>query len=160
MHTPRPLELKDLGWVHALNQAHMTELSDLTVSALQSLIDHACYAQVIDEQAAFLIALDQNANYDGINFQWFKQRYHNFVYIERVAVSGHQRGMGLAKALYRHLFEVQSPNQEIFVCEVNEDPPNPASKTFHTRLGFKPVGSAKLEGRGKSVCYYENRHIR
>lgn len=38
-------------------------------------------------------------------------------------------------------------------CEVNSDPPNPASDAFHARLGFAEVGAAAIHGGAKSVRY-------
>jgi hypothetical protein len=38
-------------------------------------------------------------------------------------------------------------------CEVNSDPPNPASDAFHERLGFAEVGRAALPGGTKLVRY-------
>jgi predicted GNAT superfamily acetyltransferase len=40
------------------------------------------------------------------------------------------------------------------VCEVNAEPPNPASDAFHAAMGFAEVGSATLGG-GKQVRYFE-----
>ena len=39
------------------------------------------------------------------------------------------------------------------VCEVNAEPPNPASDAFHAALGFTEVGQATLN-RGKVVRYF------
>jgi predicted GNAT superfamily acetyltransferase len=42
---------------------------------------------------------------------------------------------------------------ELIACEVNADPPNPASDAFHAALGFKPVGLAAIHGGSKTVRY-------
>ncbi len=39
------------------------------------------------------------------------------------------------------------------VCEVNAEPPNPASDALHAALGFVAVGVASL-AVGKTVRYY------
>jgi predicted GNAT superfamily acetyltransferase len=46
----------------------------------------------------------------------------------------------------------RAAGHERIVCEVNSDPPNPASEAFHKALGFAPVGEALL-GNGKTVTY-------
>ncbi len=38
-------------------------------------------------------------------------------------------------------------------CEINADPPNPASDAFHARFGFRNIGSAALVDRHKTVRY-------
>ena len=42
----------------------------------------------------------------------------------------------------------------LVTCEVNADPPNPASDAFHAALGFAEVGDAVIHGGEKSVRYY------
>ena len=37
-------------------------------------------------------------------------------------------------------------------CEVNSDPPNPASDVFHAAMGFSVTGEALLDN-GKTVRY-------
>jgi hypothetical protein len=156
---PRPIAPDDLDWVLALNRVHETELSPLTLDGLQVLIDRAFYAKAIgpegeDNGAAFLLAFDQDADYDSPNFLWFKQRLGRFVYVDRIAVAAAVRGRGLARRLYLDLFQAALANeQEAVVCEVNSEPPNPGSDAFHAALGFSEIGQATLADRGKSVRY-------
>lgn len=63
------------------------------------------------------------------------------------------RGRGLARLLYGALItRARAAGHERIVCEVNADPPNPASDAFHRAFGFAPVGTAPLEN-GKTVSY-------
>jgi uncharacterized protein len=141
--------------VLALNNEHAAELSWLEPQRLSFLIDQAFYARRIGEVEAFLLAFDQDADYDSPNFLWFKSRYRRFVYIDRIAVSAHARGRGHARRLYHDLFNVAARNgHDIVVCEVNSDPPNPASDAFHAALGFSAVGHASIHGGKKSVRYF------
>jgi predicted GNAT superfamily acetyltransferase len=41
------------------------------------------------------------------------------------------------------------------VCEVNSNPPNPASDAFHAALGFAEVGSASILDDSKIVRYLQ-----
>jgi predicted GNAT superfamily acetyltransferase len=43
------------------------------------------------------------------------------------------------------------------VCEVNLDPPNPASDAFHAALGFAEVGTAVIDNGDKTVRYLSRR---
>jgi len=39
------------------------------------------------------------------------------------------------------------------VCEVNRDPPNPASDAFHAAQGFTEMGQAAIRQGSKTVRY-------
>lgn len=151
--TPAPLSEADLDWALALNRAHETELSPLDREGLARLIGEAVYARGL-EGGAMLIAFAPAADYDSPNFLWFRDRYDSFVYVDRIVVADTHRRRGLAAALYEDLFaEARAAGAERVVCEVNADPPNPASDAFHARLGFVEVGDQTLPN-GKTVRYY------
>lgn len=153
--TPRRIEEQDLGWIHALNQQHAEELSDLTEDALRELISTTSYAKVVDHQAGFLLAMSHNSSYSGLNFAWFKQRYPRFVYIDRIAIASEARGRGIARTLYHDLFqEAERERHTLVACEVNQQPPNRPSEAFHLALGFKPIGEADLADQNKTVQYF------
>jgi hypothetical protein len=62
--------------------------------------------------------------------------------------------IGRARRLYADLMaSARSAGHQVLVCEVNSEPPNPASDAFHSALGFEPIGSAVLTGGAKSVRY-------
>ncbi len=150
----RPVHPDDLDWMHALNQAHATALSSLTKDRLRTLVGQTFHAAVIDPEAAFLLSFHQDAAYDSANFLWFRARLEQFVYIDRVVVAASRRREGLAHLLYEDLFEAaRSCGQDTIVCEVNREPPNPASDRFHAALGFDVIGEAVLPGAEKAVRY-------
>ena len=140
----------------ALNKAHETKTSPLDRSALKSLLENAFYCETADAgKDGFLIAFDQNADYESANFRWFTARYDRFVYVDRVVVAAHARGQGLARAFYAALFDrARAAGHVRVVCEVNLVPPNPGSIAFHNVFGFREVGQAILEN-GKTVSYQE-----
>jgi predicted GNAT superfamily acetyltransferase len=141
--------------VLALNNAHAAELSWLESDELARLIGDAFYARRIGDVDAFLLAFDQDARYDSPNFEWFRARYPRFVYVDRVVVAGHARGRGHARRLYGDLFDhAARAGHDLIACEVNEDPPNPASDAFHAALGFTVAGQARIHGGKKSVRYF------
>ncbi len=150
---PTDVAASDLVWIHALNKVHEVELSPLTPDGLKALVASATYARAL-EGGAFLIGFDQNASYDSPNFIWHRDRFDRFLYIDRIAVSATHRRRGLAARLYDDIFTFATArNDERVVCEVNSDPPNPASDAFHEALGFSVVGEAFLDDRGKTVRY-------
>lgn len=155
MRRTEPIEATLEPQVLALNNAHAAELSWLDLGRLRHLSSRAFHARRIGAVDAFLIAFDQDADYDSPNFLWFKARHARFVYVDRVAVAQSARGRGLAKALYLDLFDAaREAGHERVVCEVNATPPNPASDAFHAALGFTVVGEAETDGGKKRVRYF------
>jgi hypothetical protein len=143
----------ELSSLLELNNAHATETSWLDETRLKRMMQEARYAFGIVPAAAFLMAFDQDADYDSLNFHWFRERYKNFIYIDRIVVSAASRRQGLAGALYTDLFRWAAlRGYDLAVCEVNEIPPNPVSEAFHRKLGFTQVGEACLSA-GKQVRY-------
>ena len=138
----------------ALNNAHAGELSRLSPEGMARLIGQAFLACGIGESQGLLVALDERADYLSPNFLWFRERFDRFVYVDRIVIATHARGRGLAQALYRALFlSARAAGHERIVCEVNADPPNPASDRFHAAMGFTAIGAAALSN-GKTVRYY------
>lgn len=143
--------------VLALNNAHASELSRLDEAGLHALLAAAFYARGLGDAEAVLIALDQDARYDSPNFLWFQTRYARFVYVDRIVVAPSVRSRGHARLLYADLFARSVPaGHDLVACEVNAEPPNPASTAFHDALGFVEVGRGEVPD-GKVVRYLTRR---
>jgi predicted GNAT superfamily acetyltransferase len=138
----------------ALNNAHAAQLSWLEPERLAHLVGQAFLARRIGEVDAFLLALDQDANYDSSNFLWVRSRYQRFVYVDRIVVAPSARGRGYARRLYLDLFEqALKAGHDQILCEVNIKPPNPTSDAFHAALGFVEIGTADVYGGSRTVRY-------
>ena len=141
-----------------LNNVHAIELSWLTPERFGDLLLEAFFACRVGQADAFLMAFDQDARYDSPNFLWFRERFDRFVYVDRIVVAGHARGRSLGRLLYSELFGcARQAGHERIVCEVNLDPPNPASMAFHASLGFAEIGSGSVANGGKTVSYLERK---
>src|ERR1700730_14822781 len=137
-----------------LNNAHEVELSRLDMVRLQHLLAVAYHARMAPQGLAFLIAFAPDADYDGVHFAWFRDRFKDFVYVDRVVVAHAARGRGIARALYADLFQrAEADGHSLICCEVNVEPPNPASDAFHASLGFREIGRASM-ANGKVVRYF------
>ncbi|MBZ9677258.1 GNAT family N-acetyltransferase [Mesorhizobium sp. ES1-1] len=150
-----PVSAGDEAAILALNNDHAAELSWLEPERLNVLLGQAFYARRIGNVEAFIMTFDQDAQYDSPNFLWFRERYSRFVYVDRVVVAARARGRGHARRLYQDLFDhTARAGQTLVTCEVNSDPPNPASDAFHAALGFAEIGDAVIHGGKKAVRYY------
>jgi predicted GNAT superfamily acetyltransferase len=153
-----PVSPQDEPAILALNNAHAAELSWLEPERLSFLLGEAFYARRIGALEAFIMTFDQDARYDSPNFIWFRERYPRFVYVDRVVVAGSARGRGHARRLYDDLFaHAAAAGHTLVTCEVNLEPPNPASDAFHAALGFHEAGDAVIHGGAKAVRYFVRR---
>jgi uncharacterized protein len=149
------VEMSDLNLdlLVALNNEHATETSSLNRSQFSRIMEQSCYARGIAPAKGFVLALNEQAEYDSPNFVWWRNRYTAFVYIDRILVSSYSRRQGLARLLYQDLFTwAASEGYSIIGCEVNEEPPNPTSDAFHGAMGFVQIGSGEPLP-GKRVRY-------
>ena len=145
----------DFVSILALNAESVHFLSSLDAPRLQALHAMAAYHRVVEFKgavAAFLLAFRECTTYDSPNYRWFAAHYDEFLYIDRVVVAGTQQGQGLGAKLYEDLFAfARRSGIARVVCEFDLDPPNPASKQFHARHGFREVGRQWLGGGKKQV---------
>lgn len=145
---------KHIQAVLALNNAHPAEVSVLDEAAMRALLAQAIYAPVIGDGDAFMIVLDHAAEYASPNYAWVKSRYARFAYVDRLVVAPAARGRGLARRMYAGLFQAAAEaGHTVVLCEVNQEPPNPASDALHAALGFQPVGTATVYGGSRTVQY-------
>jgi len=152
VHDPLPLDRLD--GVLALNNTHAAELSLLDAPRLANLVRQAFWAARVGEADAFMLTLDQSADYDSPNFGWFRRRFGRLVYVDRIAVAPAARGRGLARLLYAGLLQAAAAAGHTMVAaEVNLDPSNLASDALHAALGFQEVGQATIHGGAKTVRY-------
>jgi predicted GNAT superfamily acetyltransferase len=129
----------------ALNNRFAQETSFLSEAAFADLMVGASVALAAPDAEAFLIAFDQDGDYDSPNFLWFRERFARFLYIDRVVVAAAVQGQGWGRRLYERLIETaKASGHDRIVAEINIQPPNPGSLAFHERLGFAAVGERAL----------------
>jgi predicted GNAT superfamily acetyltransferase len=156
-HELRAPQRADEPGIVLLNEANVIETSPLDEHALRSLLGQAFHQRVagVDPLDGFLLAFDEGARYGSPNFAWFRERQERFVYVDRVLVAHHARRRGLARAFYVDLIgAARAAQKPLLCCEVNVDPPNPASDALHSALGFVEAGRARLAS-DKTVRYLE-----
>ena len=156
---PRRIDDADLPALLALNNAHAAEIAFNDEGRFRALVASATLSMALGpagDPDAFLVAFDHQAPPQGPNHAWFLARRARFLYVDRVCVHARARRRGLARSLYTGAFAAAvHRGLPLLCCEVNSEPPNPASDAFHAALGFVEVGRAFLPDRGKSVRYLE-----
>ena len=156
--TPRAIGATDLAALNALNDAHAAEVNALAPADFAALVGVAFAARMLDgadgRPAGFCIALSHATPTQGPNHGWFQARLPSFAYVDRVVVDAACRGQGIARALYADLLaHARAAGLPVLACEVNLDPPNPASMAFHEKFGFVEAGVATDPRNGKRVRY-------
>jgi predicted GNAT superfamily acetyltransferase len=153
--TIRFLTPEDFEDVLEINNSNVPAVGELTHEKLQYLVDHSLHALVVQHgtTVGFCITFAPNAPYDSPNYQWFCNRYTQFVYLDRIAFVPQAQGMGLGKLLYQHIERLMHQTGLIqpLCCEVNVEPPNPGSLRFHQSIGFLEVGQL-APTQDKRVC--------
>ena len=143
---------QSLPALRELNNTFAKETSFLDEAAWSRLTGMARFAFATPD--AFILAFDQDADYDSPNFLWFRDRYERFAYIDRIVVAASAHGQGLGRALYEKLFgAAKAAGYPCVMAEVNVNPPNPGSLAFHAKMGFEPVGEVTFSPE-KTVRYF------
>ena len=147
-----------LDSILALSALHEEETSPLDRNKLSAMLAEAFHhATIGDGSLGYLIAFDQGADYDSVNFSWFQSRFDRFIYVDRIVVAASERGKGAARQFYADLFAVaQKAGHCRIVAEININPPNPSSMDFHAKVGFLELNQVTLSP-GKTVSYQEYR---
>ena len=145
----------DLDAVLALNQSEVPHVGDVDIDRMYWFAENATYFRVAksdNQLAAFLIGLRPGTTYNSLNYRWFCDRHDEFAYVDRIAVAAHARRFGLASLLYDDFAAAMPATVTVMTCEVNIEPPNEQSMHFHTRLGFREVGTLTDEASTKKVA--------
>lgn len=150
----RPITQADFSEILALNEESVNYLSPLSAIQLTRLHAQSAFHRVVEDEGrviAFLLAFQQGADYDSVNYLWFAQRYPQFLYIDRVVVSQQVQSKGAGTLLYREVFKHAAQQRIPFVtCEFDVAPPNPVSEKFHGKFGFTEVGRQSV-ANGKKI---------
>ena len=152
--TIRDARDSDMVMLLRINNAAVPNVNALDIPALEHLRNQASYCRVATNNgnlAGFLIALQPGADYSSQNFNWFKQQYEAFVYVDRVVVAKSYRGLGIGRVFYADIESRAEQIAPMLACEVNLEPRNDISLLFHGTKGFHEVGQQVTEDGKKRV---------
>ena len=151
------LEIKPLDNPQILleiNNSAVPYVNMLDSGKAQWLLEHATrswLASLDGRAVGVLVLLNATCGLESEYYQWFTERYENFLYIDRVVVADWARGHGVATALYRAVDQVAVEGGYAIASEVYSQPPNTASLKFHQVMGYREVGSQYMLSEGKTV---------
>lgn len=151
----RDVTASDLDAVLSLNQSEVPHVGSVDIDRMYWFADNASYFRVAETAAGvagFLVGFRPGTSYRSPNYRWFCDRYDDFAYVDRVAIATFARRTGLASHFYDDFAAAMPASVGIMTCEVNVRPPNESSMTFHTRLGFRRVGTLESDDGAKAVA--------
>ncbi|HEX7342191.1 MAG TPA: GNAT family N-acetyltransferase [Rhodanobacteraceae bacterium] len=145
----RDVHEHDLDAVLALNNTAEGGISPMDTTQLHQFHQTADYfrvAEVDGQLAGFLIALREHADCAGAHFQWFRQRYERFVYIDRIVVANAYRRHGLGRVFYSDVQSYAEPRVPLLACAVDLEPRDDVAVLFHGTYGFSELGQQITPG--------------
>jgi uncharacterized protein len=141
----REVEGEDDAFILALNAASTPAVGDLDAAEwarLRGWARRVLVAEAAGVPCGFMVLVGPGSAYPSDNYRWFEERYGRHLYVDRVAVDGSARRLGVGRRLYEAAVRcAREQGAPRLTCEVNEQPPNPDSLAFHQRLGFRQVES-------------------
>lgn len=154
MPTIRPLHYDDIADVLRLNREAAPAVFRLDRSELSRLMDisalHLAVVRPDGAMAGYALAFSKDQSYDGEEFLAFEASVADpFIYVDQIVVEERSRGTGIGRALYEALaLRARRLGASALCCEVNLEPPNPRSLSFHLRIGFNVAGEiSTTDGR-------------
>lgn len=152
---PRPGTPADVQRVLVLNNSAVPAVTPLEPAELDRLLEWASHFLVVDdsdgELAGFLLLLGPGAPYESPNYRWFSRRFDRFAYVDRVVVAPHVQRRGVGALLYDAAVAAGRESAPVLLAEVNIEPRNDESLSFHEALGFEPIGEQDTDGGAKRV---------
>jgi len=145
----RDVREHELDQVLALNNAAGPGILPMDAGKLRFFWENADYFRVAEKDgllAGFLVAVGQDAPHDSPNFLWFRERFPEFLYIDRIVIASTRRGAGAGRVFYgdvQSFAEVRVPR---LCAEVFLEGSNHPALLFHGSFGFREVGQHVMPG--------------
>ncbi|TCZ86971.1 GNAT family N-acetyltransferase [Lysobacter sp. N42] len=161
----RDVREHELDSVLALNNAAGPAILPLDSNRLQYFFERAEYFRVAERDgtlAGFLIGMGDASDHDSSNFRWFRERYSEFFYIDRIVVASRRRGGGVGRAFYADAQSYAELRYPQMACEILLQGGTDPVMLFHGTFGFQEVGQHVMPETGlrasmllKPMCSYE-----
>lgn len=134
----------------ALNNGAVPAVPEVSLEEMAALLEASSWSVVAERDGVvvgFVICFDPGVSYDSENYRYFEARYPSHFYIDRIVIDPDHRGAKWGARLYAEVFNrAEEQGHAQVTCEVNLEPPNPASIAFHRRMGFVDVDTQATKG--------------
>ena len=160
----RDVREHELDLVLALNNAAGPGILPMDAGKLRFFWENADYFRVAEKDgllAGFLIGLSQDAAHDSPNFLWFRERYPEFLYIDRIVIASTRRGAGVGRVFYGDIQSFAEVRVPRLAAEVFLEGSSHPALLFHGSFGFREIGQHVMKGHDlraamlvKELCSY------
>lgn len=154
----------ELDSVLTINNAAGSSILPMDAAKARFFWDNAEYFRVVEHDGqitGFLIAVSHHVGHDSPNFLWFKERYPQFLYIDRIVIARPRRGGGRGRAFYADVMSFAEVRWPLLCCEVFLEAGNNPAMLFHASFGFREAGQQVMAGTQlrasmltKTMCSY------
>ncbi|MFL2982661.1 MAG: GNAT family N-acetyltransferase [Candidatus Poseidoniaceae archaeon] len=139
----RALQISDSSSIWEINEQGLPGTGKVSEQEILDLLNYSSLSiGLFDSNSllGFVICLPPKTAYGSLNYLWFNERYDDFLYVDRIAVSTANRNQKIGSKLYQAVTDTASKLGVPIAAEVNLRPPNPDSVRFHQRHGFTEIG--------------------
>ena len=139
----RALQISDSSSIWEINEQGLPGTGKVSEQEILDLLNYSSFSiGLFDSNSllGFVICLPPKTAYGSLNYLWFNERYDDFLYVDRIAVSTANRNQKIGSKLYQAVIDTASKLGVPIAAEVNLRPPNPDSVRFHQCHGFTEIG--------------------
>ena len=154
----RELRSKDIPLVWKINEQGLPgtgKVSQQEIVELLIIAELAIGAFEGEQLVGFVLCFLPRTDYASLNYAWFNQRYQEFLYVDRIAVSENHRNQTIGSLLYQQVISYAKQYNYPIAAEVSLNPPNPGSMRFHHRFNFTEIGVFNQQSKSVTMMMRE-----
>jgi len=154
----RELRSKDIPLVWKINEQGLPgtgKVSQQEIVELLRIAELTIGAFDGEQLVGFVLCFLPRTDYASLNYAWFNQRYQEFLYVDRIAVSENHRNQTIGSLLYQQVISYAKQYNYPIAAEVSLNPPNPGSMRFHHRFNFTEIGVFNQQSKSVTMMMRE-----